>query len=192
MLLLMSILRICVPHFLSLGVVLLGACTTESIPKEDIETPDFDDQTTDGIDFENILSDHNNARSLVSSPPLKWNNNLAASSQQWANGCLIGHDPQRDFEGTVFGENIAAGTFGFSVENLGKLWIDEEIDFWNCQNNTCSQEPCGHYTQIIWKNTEEIGCAASVCGNQNFLVCRYLPAGNVRGERPVSVSDCQN
>ena len=171
---------------------LVSSCTSDSLLGESTAGPAQDDPANGEFNNITILRDHNDARESVSSPPLVWNNDLAAASEVWAEGCQIGHDPQRDFNGMVFGENIAAGTFGFSVEDLGKLWIDEEIDSWNCQNDTCAQEPCGHYTQIIWNETEEVGCGAAVCGNQNFLVCRYLPAGNVVGLRPVPVADCGN
>jgi hypothetical protein len=42
----------------------------------------------------------------------------------------------------------------------------------------------GHYTQIVWRNTQSVGCALVGNGRTDFLVCRYSPAGNFYGERP--------
>ena len=54
----------------------------------------------------------------------------------------------------------------------------------------------GHYTQMVWRTTKEVGCAtASGSGSVSqaqgggsgevvYLVCRYSPPGNMQGERP--------
>ena len=39
----------------------------------------------------------------------------------------------------------------------------------------------GHYTQIVWRTTREVGCAKAEGRQFDFLVCRYYPAGNVIG-----------
>jgi hypothetical protein len=48
----------------------------------------------------------------------------------------------------------------------------------------------GHFTQIVWKSTQQVGCATQYCPNglQNaggitpyFTVCNYYPPGNIRG-----------
>ena len=41
----------------------------------------------------------------------------------------------------------------------------------------------GHYTQVIWPGTRELGCAIARTRSDEVLVCRYWPAGNVWGER---------
>jgi len=42
----------------------------------------------------------------------------------------------------------------------------------------------GHYTQMIWKNTSQIGCALARTNSWDILVCRYSPKGNMIGEKP--------
>ena len=36
----------------------------------------------------------------------------------------------------------------------------------------------GHFTQLVWKGSTQIGCGVASCGGQNFWVCRYSPPGN--------------
>ncbi len=40
----------------------------------------------------------------------------------------------------------------------------------------------GHYTQLIWPRTQEVGCAVAKGAVNDVLVCRYSPAGNIVGE----------
>ena len=44
----------------------------------------------------------------------------------------------------------------------------------------------GHYTQMVWKNTQEVGCGTGSGDGHpfNILVCRYSPAGNFMGQAP--------
>jgi hypothetical protein len=39
----------------------------------------------------------------------------------------------------------------------------------------------GHYTQIVWPTTTRVGCAVASNGRNDYLVCRYSPAGNIDG-----------
>jgi hypothetical protein len=61
--------------------------------------------------------------------------------------------------GSNYGENIAAGysTSGDAV----KGWFDEvsKYDY----SNPGFSEGTGHYTQIVWKGTGAVGCAAAYC-----------------------------
>jgi hypothetical protein len=42
----------------------------------------------------------------------------------------------------------------------------------------------GHYTQMVWKNTKEVGCGTASNDNLVVLVCRYSPSGNQLGQSP--------
>jgi len=56
--------------------------------------------------------------------------------------------------------------------------------------NCASGKTCGHYTQVIWAATREIGCAVNnQCPGQfsSVYICRYNPPGNFLGQAPYSV-----
>ena len=43
----------------------------------------------------------------------------------------------------------------------------------------------GHYTQVVWKNSKEVGCAMAVCSDKSQVwVCNYSPPGNISGQKP--------
>ena len=42
-----------------------------------------------------------------------------------------------------------------------------------------------HYTQMIWKNTNELGVGMATCPNEGVIVvANYNPSGNYSGEYP--------
>ena len=54
----------------------------------------------------------------------------------------------------------------------------------------------GHFTQVVWKDSVEIGCAVNLNCNNMFgggqnsaVVCRYLPAGNFNNNYLTQVGD---
>lgn len=41
---------------------------------------------------------------------------------------------------------------------------------------------CGHYTQVVWKNSRYVGCGKAMAANGTlYYVCNYYPAGNTGG-----------
>ncbi len=149
------------------------------------------------IDSAPIVATHNKWRSWVGVPVLRWSDSLASDAQVWANslkdeGCAMAHSPQQKH-----GENISrAGWPSGDTETQERIWKDipwEEIVFdwaseandYRYETNTCVGPKCGHYTQIVWKTTEEVGCATAICDDKSQVwVCRYNPPGNYKGERP--------
>jgi len=46
---------------------------------------------------------------------------------------------------------------------------------------------CGHYTQVVWRATQQVGCALGRCPGlayPNTIVCDYGPGGNVNNQKP--------
>ncbi|HRH44551.1 MAG TPA: CAP domain-containing protein [Pyrinomonadaceae bacterium] len=134
-----------------------------------------------------ILKQHNDARAEVGVPPLQWDCTLANYAQKWANQGNTEHssDDQLSsiFPGDQAGENLAWDSRTNSAPDV-QSWLDEK-QFWNNNSATCrAGKACGHYTQIVWRNTTKVGCGI----NRNtpgpfktFFVCNYSPGGNFPG-----------
>ena len=75
----------------------------------------------------------------------------------------------------------------YSPEEMIDAFIMEKEDFrpGTFPNVTTGKDwtEIGHYTQLIWPATREVGCAVAKDSNYDVLVCRYWPAGNVIGSR---------
>jgi uncharacterized protein YkwD len=132
-----------------------------------------------------ILEIHNSERAAVGVPPLVWSDSLAASAQAWAEH--LATIPEMVHSGP--GENIA-GFFVDPTEPTGgtSLWVNEKTLY---QGGVLTQEnwyPTGHYTQMVWRNTQEVGCGAAPPGTGgpawSTLVCQYNPPGNYIGQAP--------
>lgn len=131
---------------------------------------------------ETMLNQHNSYRAQHCAPALAWSAELAASAQKWAEQCWIGHDKSR---GRV-GENLA-----WSGDRTAKSAVDawyQEVDEYNYARPGFAAST-GHFTQMVWKNTTQIGCGVAQCylGSVRLWVCRYSPQGNWAGQFPQNV-----
>ncbi len=160
--------------------------------------------TTERDDF---LCAHNQVRATASPtpvPPLEdfsWNDNLAAVAQTWADNCSFEHNPNRTTqynglsgESTSVGENLfVTSSSSTDAYEAVDAWAAEAADY-DYGSNTCATgKVCGHYTQIVWRNSLELGCGISQCGaslvgvpfgSGTLVVCNYAPAGNFLGQSP--------
>ena len=137
-----------------------------------------------------VLAAHNRERASMGIAPLRWNAALAKSAQAWAaHHAATGSfqhapDAARDPQG----ENLWAGPKGYYLpEAQVDAWIREKRYFRPGpfpQNSTTGRiEDVGHYTQLIWRDTQEVGCARATGRQEDVLVCRYSSAGNYIGEK---------
>ncbi|CAN5287097.1 hypothetical protein BH09PSE3_BH09PSE3_21850 [soil metagenome] len=136
-----------------------------------------------------MLRDHNRARAAVSVPPLVWDAGLAAGAARYAAVLVatrtFAHAKRMPGK-PVEGENLWMGTSrAYSYGDMVGSWIDERSDFkrglFPDVSRTRSWHEVGHYTQIIWAGTKAVGCAVAASASDEYLVCRYFPAGNVMG-----------
>jgi len=126
-------------------------------------------------------------------PLLEWSTSAAAIAQAWANGCTWAHNPGRASDGVARGENIAASTGGLDGAAAVAMWAGEWKHYAYRSNTCAAGEQCGHYTQLVWRNTLRVGCATARCttgspftssSTWTFVVCDYEPPGNYVGQKP--------
>ncbi len=146
------------------------------------------------FDQQAMIAVHNKWRSKTGVPDLTWSNELARSSQEWVDhlaktSCSQGHS------GGSHGENIyqagpvmradgSTSMQNITAQDVVDAWGNEVNDY-DYNDNTC-HSVCGHYTQVVWKTTTEVGCAMAVCGDKKtqLWACQYSPAGNMVGQKP--------
>ena len=140
---------------------------------------------------ERLLAAHNRERSAMGIAPLAWNARLQASAQSWAEHLAatgtFAHAPER--RGDPQGENIWGGSHGhYPAEAMIEAWVREKRYFkpgrFPDNSTTGKVADVGHYTQLMWRGTGQVGCALAAGESEDILVCRYSDAGNYVGETP--------
>ncbi|KAI9785503.1 MAG: hypothetical protein M1839_009244 [Geoglossum umbratile] len=140
------------------------------------------------------VNSHNVHRANHSAGAVSWDTELASIAAQIAASCKFEHDTSTG--GGGFGQNIAAGT---PPENVAKVvsdqWYNSEVALFT-QYGIASPDmgdfhAWGHFSQVVWKDTDRIGCATQQCSGgvsgvpsnvpPYFTVCNYRNTGNVIG-----------
>lgn len=135
------------------------------------------------------LALHNQVRADAGVPALRWDRELAASADAYAehlaNGVpyvhagRIGREDQR--------ENLSMGYRGSSAVAMMQNWISEKRNFkpgvFPDVSLTGDWEDAGHYSQMIWPTTTRVGCGTARGAQWEYLVCRYSPPGNRDGSQ---------
>ncbi|XP_039507973.1 peptidase inhibitor 16-like [Pimephales promelas] len=149
-----------------------------------------------------IVDMHNKLRSRVTPSAafmqkVVWNETLRVVAEAYAAKCTWKHNP--DLQKLFLGENLFVTAGAFNATEAMVRWFDENVDY-NYENKSCpTNKMCGHYTQMVWANTNRIGCATHFCDTvegssfkkATILVCNYDPPGNFRGQNPyVSGQPC--
>ncbi|GJN27917.1 hypothetical protein PR202_gb15982 [Eleusine coracana subsp. coracana] len=135
--------------------------------------------------IDELLSVHNEARQAVGVPPLTWSAQIAAYAKNYAQS-RRGDCASRRSPLFYFGENMFVGKGRhWNGTSLASPWV-EEGRWYDYETNSCAApDGCARYTQVVWRNTTQLGCARIVCDSgDTLLVCDYFPPGNYGRGRP--------
>lgn len=180
-------------------------------PPPSTKTPIID-KGPEGSDFKtNVLFYSNEARRMNGLNDLKWNDNLANKAADWniylknQEECTIRHptrslsEKQKYLPGK-FGQNLFV-SHGFptdpgNAEMAIRSWYDECLEYVPPkagQDVPSNFSKVGHFTQMVWKDTNEIGCNRIDCPKNirdsngvlvpakgSIITCNY-DKGNVAG-----------
>ena len=148
-----------------------------------------DDDDDDGDDPFGAVSAHNTVRAMAQPAPspalpdVVWDPQVAAVAQAWADRCVFEHSD------SPYGENLYIGSGTPSAAEAIQAWADE-ASMYDYDTGGCSGV-CGHYTQLVWRDTARIGCGFADCDAPQGVsfagriwVCNYDPPGNFIGEKP--------
>jgi len=152
---------------LALAAIVVAPCAAQNSPQDYVDP-------------------HNAARADVGVGPVSWDDTVAAYAQSYAaqrqGDCQLVHS------GGPYGENIFWGSAGadWSASDAVGSWVSEK-QYYDHDTNSCADgQVCGHYTQVVWRDSTSIGCARAVCDNNAgvFITCNYNQPGNVVGQSP--------
>lgn len=181
-------------RFIPLLVVLLGGCA-ESLPARPVDTagtrsppaapPNPSPTQMKPADIRAMLARHNAVRAEVGVAPLRWDEELAAYAQQWADhlaatGCRMRHrQPNR------YGENLFQGTAShYRAIDAAQGWESEKTHYRGGVITETNYRQIGHYTQMVWRGTTRMGCGEAICNATRLVACNYDPPGNMLGRPP--------
>lgn len=150
-----------------------------------------------------ILAAHNQVRAMVNTAgvaggalaPLTWDSALAATAAAWVARCqdgdgdgLIDHNAGRSTGHPWYvGENVYGSSGSATAAGAVAAWAGEGAHYHYATNSCDAGQICGHYTQLVWRATTQVGCALGACGGLRYpstIVCDYGPGGNVNNQAP--------
>ncbi|XP_077862106.1 cysteine-rich venom protein kaouthin-2-like [Saccoglossus kowalevskii] len=129
-----------------------------------------------------MVDAHNDLRRIVepgASDMMKmyWDEELALLAQNWSSGCVFQH-PTFPID---YGQNLATHS---DIVDAIYAWYSEHV-YYDYETASCDPgKVCGHYTQVVWATTSQVGCGTQDCGAKHVTTCNYRVAGNTPGQQP--------
>ena len=131
---------------------------------------------------------HNIYRACHNAQPLLPNCEIMDISQEYAEIMPDDHS-HSDFHGEWMGENLywVWGKLP-TGEDPVDAWYSEIKDY-DFKTHTSKGGPVGHFTQLIWKNSKELGVGYYCNTEKCCVVSNYYPGGNYNND---NVNQVQN
>ena len=136
-------------------------------------------------DWEAALTVHNEARAAVGVQPLTWSVALAREAEAYAE--FLAASDTFEHSDTEFGENLYwySSQTQNPIEKASRSWYAEISDYRHGRQWHGNFPEIGHYTQMVWHSTREVGIGFAVSdAGETYVVARYNPAGNNLNQLP--------
>merc|ERR1719264_1701649 len=140
---------------------------------------------------DDMLKQHNDYRAAHNADPLTLDDDLNEKAQAWADHLAETNSFTHDYDNTYLneeyiGENIAMMSGGKDgAIDATRMWYCEVDDYKKKPNVWSSNPAIGHFTQVVWKNTERVGFGiAEGSDGMTRVVANYAPGGNFNFEKP--------
>ena len=164
-------------------IVLLAFVSSENL--RGLATFDFNTFYT------SLVTKHNTLRKKHNSPALTKLADIAKLAQTTANGCVkqgtLVHSGNT-YKNQWLGQNLylCGGSTPTADGVLNSWYTNEEKNYDYSTGTSKNGGTIGHFTQVVWKSSKQIGCAVATgtwAGFQNsyFVCCNYFPGGNMSG-----------
>mmetsp|Transcript_3592 Transcript_3592/g.7886 ORF Transcript_3592/g.7886 Transcript_3592/m.7886 type:complete len:192 (-) Transcript_3592:272-847(-) len=146
-----------------------------------------------GVDPNAAIEAHNRKRDLHGAPPLTWSDTCAQHALAAAKVCAdqncLQHQNASEYNE---GQNLymawsSGGGAAYGAKDAVKSWYDEVADY--DFGNPGFDGSTGHFTQLVWKGTTQVGMAKAVASDGSvYIAANYSPAGNMMGDFENNVS----
>ena len=80
------------------------------------------------------------------------------------------------YNGKSIGQNLFWYWGSFTGDKIADMWYESESKY--DYSNPVYNSKYGDFTQVVWKNTQKIGCGYACSGRECYGLCTYYPAGN--------------
>ena len=129
-----------------------------------------------------MLQIHCDLRKRHGIKELKLNEELNKMAQTHAENLSVSNQSfvKDIYNNEVLGLNVLVSDKNLEPEIICNEWYNESIKY--NFNNHKFQKGTGHFTQMIWKDTKEVGFGFEVKDNIIYIVAYYYPAGNIFNE----------
>jgi len=88
--------------------------------------------------------------------------------------------------GLIAGDSFRMVLVMFGAPMQGDLYTPKKIDSWGSEinyfdqsNEMCNGGICGHYTQMVWRNMKETGCAVASCRKRRCIGMQLPSSGKL-------------
>lgn len=148
---------------------------------------------SDALLRQTMLDAHNAERASFGHAALTWDDALAADAARYTAEMAqtgVYHHSKKSSRAIPSGENLWMGPRHlYSYQVMAQAFLDEKKMFIPTArlpdfSTTGYWQEVAHYTQMIWRGTQKVGCAVGDGRDYEYLVCRYFPAGNAYGKGP--------
>ena len=120
---------------------------------------------------------HNNYRKKHKINILRLSRELNEKAKKIVNSLQNQENLEYIFDDDNEGENLYISSGDFNIKKVCESWYDESKNY-NFDSNEY-QEGTGHFTQMIWKDTEEVGFAyIKSKDDKYYFLALYSPPGN--------------
>lgn len=130
---------------------------------------------------EELLTAHNNYRKKHGVGSLSRNSTIEAIAQEYseklASTHTFGHSYNK-LNGKQLGENLYCSSRTTDGISVAMDWYEEFVDY---DFKSDYIPGTGHFTQVVWKESQYLGCGLGISENYYVVTCNYFPMGNIVG-----------
>ena len=96
------------------------------------------------------------------------------------------------YQGDIWGISVYINT-NIDGKEMTNFWYDEKNKYSFDKNAENDYKQCKHFTQIIWRDTTDVGFGYTKLENGKFLaIALYYPCGNIVGKYEENVLNDKN